>query len=100
MFAGTSEDACHHHAWRDSTAALDESQAVRLPRMTLALAIIGSITGVAALILNLRREWLNRPRLAVAANPGVNKDGTATVTGMVENRGPQTITVVEVGLAW
>jgi hypothetical protein len=68
--------------------------------LTLALAIIGTITGVVALTLNIRREWLDRPKLVVSADPLVSPDGTARVIATVENHGRRSVMVRTIGLAW
>jgi hypothetical protein len=68
--------------------------------LTIAIAIVGAVTGILGLLLNLRREWLDRPRLAVQVDPLANTDGTGSLKAIIENRGRQPVTVGRVGLEW
>lgn len=69
--------------------------------MTTALAIIGTVTGLLALALTARREWLDRPRLRVRADPWVDPtDASGFIVLTVENRGRRPATFGQVGLLY
>src|SRR4051794_22343883 len=51
-----------------------------------------------ALVVSLRREWIDRARLHVAADPDVELGSSdAAIIFTVENRGRQPVTIGEVG---
>jgi hypothetical protein len=62
------------------------------------LPIFGAVTGGFALIVTLRREWLDRPRLAIVADPMTEPDGKAWIITTVDNHGRQPVTVKQIGL--
>jgi hypothetical protein len=66
--------------------------------LTLALAIIGTVTGLIALAVTIRREWLDRPRVLVSASPMTSPDGSGYIDATVENHGRQPVIVKGVGL--
>jgi hypothetical protein len=67
---------------------------------TLALAIIAAAIAVVALVVTLRREWLDRPRLEISADPVVADDGSAELVVTLDNEGRRPLTVRQVGLDW
>jgi hypothetical protein len=60
--------------------------------------MIGTASGLFALCVTLRREWLDRPRIVVSAMPMVHPDGTGYICAIVENHGRQPVVVKAVGL--
>jgi hypothetical protein len=68
--------------------------------VTLALAVVGALTGLTSLALTATREWRDRPRLHISADPTTSPDGSGGLTFIIENRGRQPVTVGSVGLAW
>jgi hypothetical protein len=66
--------------------------------VTLALAIIGTVSGVIALAVTLRREWLDRARLAITADPMSYPDGRGFIVTTVDNHGRQPVTIKRIGL--
>ena len=53
-----------------------------------------------ALVVTLRREWLDRPRLAISADPVIAQDGSAELVVTLDNDGRRPLTVRQVGLDW
>jgi hypothetical protein len=68
--------------------------------VTLAIAIVGAVTGLLSLVLMMRREWLDRPRLHIGADVMTRPDGSGELVFTVENRGRQPVTVGAIGLEW
>jgi len=68
--------------------------------VALILAIAGVATGVVALVIALRREWLERPRLYVNADPLVYPDGTGQVIVTVASTSRQPALLRSIGIEW
>jgi hypothetical protein len=66
----------------------------------LALAIIATALAVVALVVTLRREWLDRSRLAISADPVIAQDGSAELVVTLDNEGRRPLTARQVGLEW
>lgn len=63
-------------------------------------SIVATVVSVIALILTLRREWLDRPRLVVTVDPmGDPNTGSFELVATVDNYGRQPMTVKQIGLA-
>jgi hypothetical protein len=68
-------------------------------RLTLALAIIGCITGVIGTLLSVLNYRRDRPRLTVSTVIDVDDEPTVHRITVV-NRGRQPVAIVEVGFTW
>ena len=66
----------------------------------LALAIIATAIALVALVVTLRREWLDRSRVILSTDPIIAPDGDAELVVTLDNEGRRPLTVREVGLEW
>jgi hypothetical protein len=68
--------------------------------MTAVLSIVATIIAITSLVITLRREWLDRPKLHLSANPTTDPSGNGEIVAIIENHGRQPALVKGVGFEW
>jgi hypothetical protein len=68
--------------------------------MTTGLSIVAIVIALVSLALTLRREWLDRVKLQVSANPMTSPNGHGEIVAIVENHGRQPALVKGIGFEW